>query len=76
MNDPDRALPDLDEAIRLRPEGYVLPYIARGQSPAAQEELWRRHRRRHEGHFHLRLVGSFLDQRQGQAGHGRPEPEP
>jgi tetratricopeptide (TPR) repeat protein/tRNA A-37 threonylcarbamoyl transferase component Bud32 len=32
MNDPDRALPDLDEAIRLRPEGYVLPYIARARA--------------------------------------------
>jgi len=32
MNDPDRALPDLDEAIRLRPEGYVLPYIARAKA--------------------------------------------
>jgi len=32
LNDPDRALPDLDEAIRLRPEGYVLPYIARSRA--------------------------------------------
>jgi tetratricopeptide (TPR) repeat protein len=32
MNDPDRALPDLNEAIRLRPEGYVLPYIARSRA--------------------------------------------
>jgi tetratricopeptide (TPR) repeat protein/tRNA A-37 threonylcarbamoyl transferase component Bud32 len=32
MNDPDRALPDLNEAIRLRPEGYVLPYIARARA--------------------------------------------
>ena len=32
MNDPDRALPDLDEAIRLKPEGYVLPYIARARA--------------------------------------------
>ncbi|HEV3029035.1 MAG TPA: tetratricopeptide repeat protein, partial [Planctomycetota bacterium] len=32
MNDPDRAMPDLDEAIRLRPEGYVLPYIARAKA--------------------------------------------
>jgi tetratricopeptide (TPR) repeat protein/tRNA A-37 threonylcarbamoyl transferase component Bud32 len=32
MHDPDRALPDLDEAIRLRPEGYVLPYIARAKA--------------------------------------------
>jgi tRNA A-37 threonylcarbamoyl transferase component Bud32/tetratricopeptide (TPR) repeat protein len=32
MNDPDRALPDLNEAIRLRPEGYVLPYIARAKA--------------------------------------------
>lgn len=32
MNDPDRALPDLDEAIRLRPQGYVLPYIARSRA--------------------------------------------
>jgi tetratricopeptide (TPR) repeat protein/tRNA A-37 threonylcarbamoyl transferase component Bud32 len=32
MNDPDRALPDLDEAIRLRPEGYVLPYMARARA--------------------------------------------
>ncbi len=32
MNDPDRALPDLDAAIRLRPEGYVLPYIARSRA--------------------------------------------
>jgi tetratricopeptide (TPR) repeat protein/tRNA A-37 threonylcarbamoyl transferase component Bud32 len=31
MKDPDRALPDLDEAIRLRPEGYVLPYMARAR---------------------------------------------
>jgi tetratricopeptide (TPR) repeat protein/tRNA A-37 threonylcarbamoyl transferase component Bud32 len=32
MNDPDRALPDLNEALRLRPEGYVLPYIARARA--------------------------------------------
>ena len=32
MNDPDRALLDLTEAIRLRPEGYVLPYIARAKA--------------------------------------------
>jgi tetratricopeptide (TPR) repeat protein/tRNA A-37 threonylcarbamoyl transferase component Bud32 len=32
MNDPDRAMPDLNEAIRLRPEGYVLPYIARAKA--------------------------------------------
>ncbi|RPH47755.1 MAG: hypothetical protein EHM91_05330, partial [Planctomycetota bacterium] len=32
MNDPDRALLDLNEAIRLRPEGYVLPYIARAKA--------------------------------------------
>src|SRR4029078_2276047 len=32
LHDPDRALPDLDEAIRLRPEGYVLPYIARSRA--------------------------------------------
>src|SRR4029078_423399 len=32
MNDPDRALPDLDEAIRLRPEGFVLPYIVRSRA--------------------------------------------
>ena len=32
MNDPDRALPDLDEAIRLRPEGYVLPWMARAKA--------------------------------------------
>lgn len=32
MNDPARALPDLDESIRLRPEGYVLPYIARARA--------------------------------------------
>jgi tetratricopeptide (TPR) repeat protein len=32
MNDPDRALPDLDAALRLRPEGYVLPYIARARA--------------------------------------------
>jgi tetratricopeptide (TPR) repeat protein len=32
LKDPDRALPDLDEAIRLRPEGYVLPYIARSRA--------------------------------------------
>jgi len=32
MNDPDRAMPDLNEAIRLRPEGYVLPYIARSRA--------------------------------------------
>ncbi|MBV8880918.1 MAG: protein kinase [Planctomycetaceae bacterium] len=32
MNDPDRALPDLDEALRLRPEGYVLPWIARAKA--------------------------------------------
>jgi len=32
MNDPERAMPDLDEAIRLRPEGYVLPYIARAKA--------------------------------------------
>jgi len=32
MNDPGRALPDLNEALRLRPEGYVLPYIARARA--------------------------------------------
>jgi tetratricopeptide (TPR) repeat protein/tRNA A-37 threonylcarbamoyl transferase component Bud32 len=32
MNDPDRALPDLDLAIRLRPDGYILPYIARAKA--------------------------------------------
>jgi len=32
LDDPARALPDLDEAIRLRPEGYVLPYIARSRA--------------------------------------------
>jgi tetratricopeptide (TPR) repeat protein/tRNA A-37 threonylcarbamoyl transferase component Bud32 len=32
MNDPDRALQDLNEALRLRPEGYVLPYIARAKA--------------------------------------------
>jgi tetratricopeptide (TPR) repeat protein/tRNA A-37 threonylcarbamoyl transferase component Bud32 len=32
LNDPERALPDLNEAIRLRPEGYVLPYIARSRA--------------------------------------------
>jgi tetratricopeptide (TPR) repeat protein/tRNA A-37 threonylcarbamoyl transferase component Bud32 len=32
MKDPDRALPDLDEAIRLRPENYVLPYMARARA--------------------------------------------
>ena len=32
LHDPDRALPDLNEAIRLRPEGYVLPYIARSRA--------------------------------------------
>jgi tetratricopeptide (TPR) repeat protein/tRNA A-37 threonylcarbamoyl transferase component Bud32 len=32
MHDPDRAMPDLDEALRLRPEGYVLPYIARAKA--------------------------------------------
>jgi len=32
MNDPDRALPDLNEAIRLRPEGYNLPYMARARA--------------------------------------------
>jgi serine/threonine-protein kinase len=32
LNDADRALPDLDEAIRLRPEGYVLPWIARAKA--------------------------------------------
>jgi tetratricopeptide (TPR) repeat protein/tRNA A-37 threonylcarbamoyl transferase component Bud32 len=32
MNDPDRALPDLDEAIRLRPDGYILPYMARAKA--------------------------------------------
>ncbi len=31
MNDPDRALPDLNEAIRLRPEGFNLPYMARAR---------------------------------------------
>jgi tetratricopeptide (TPR) repeat protein len=37
MNDPDRAMPDLDEAIRLRPEGYVLPYIARAKAKLLQK---------------------------------------
>jgi tetratricopeptide (TPR) repeat protein/tRNA A-37 threonylcarbamoyl transferase component Bud32 len=32
MNDPDRAMADLDEAIRLRPEGYVLPYMSRARA--------------------------------------------
>jgi tetratricopeptide (TPR) repeat protein/tRNA A-37 threonylcarbamoyl transferase component Bud32 len=32
MNDPDRALPDLNEALRLRPEGFVLPYMARAKA--------------------------------------------
>jgi tetratricopeptide (TPR) repeat protein/tRNA A-37 threonylcarbamoyl transferase component Bud32 len=38
MNDPDRALPDLDQAIRLRPEGYILPYIARAKSHLQRKE--------------------------------------
>lgn len=38
MNDPDRAMPDLDEAIRLRPEGYVLPYIARAKAHLQRKE--------------------------------------
>jgi tetratricopeptide (TPR) repeat protein len=32
MHDPDRAIPDLDEAIRLRPEGYNLPWNARARA--------------------------------------------
>ncbi|HVE41119.1 MAG TPA: protein kinase [Planctomycetota bacterium] len=32
MNDPDRAIPDLNEAIRLRPEGFNLPYMARARA--------------------------------------------
>jgi len=38
MKEPDRALPDLDEAIRLRPEGYILPYIARAKAHLLRKE--------------------------------------
>src|SRR5262249_7296496 len=41
MNDPDRALPDLDEAIRLRPERYVLPYIARSKARLVRRDCAR-----------------------------------
>ena len=39
MHDPDRALPDLDQAIRLRPEGYILPYIARSRAHLLRREF-------------------------------------
>ena len=72
MNDPDRAMPDLDEAIRLRPEGYVLPYIARVEGAAAEEGLRRRDRRRDQSSLDLRLVGALLYPRPGPARERRP----